>query len=123
MERKELALKPVSSSLIINESSRYGEKKVHLYEVDFMVGFILPVVLAVHTMFIFDAQLNGCTVAFLSMSGGHASMHVKQILLSGQHPLFWRAGIQEQKWQRSFGRDQPFIPPPGELCENQHKNE
>ncbi|WP_207368536.1 hypothetical protein [Heyndrickxia coagulans] len=61
---------------------------MHLYEVDFMVGFILPVVLAVHTMFIFDAQLNGCTVAFLSMSGVHVSMHVKRVFLSRQHPLF-----------------------------------
>ncbi|MDT9755120.1 hypothetical protein RP319_02820 [Heyndrickxia coagulans] len=77
MERKELAVKPFSSSLIINESSRYGEKKVHLYEVDFMAGFIMPVVLAVRTVSIYDADMNGWAVAFLSMPGVHASMHVK----------------------------------------------
>ncbi|KYC60311.1 hypothetical protein B4100_0659 [Heyndrickxia coagulans] len=88
-----------------------------------MAGFIMPVVLAVRTVSIYDADMNGWAVAFLSMPGVHASMHVKRVFLSGQHPLFWRAGIQEQKWQRSFGRDQPFIPPSGALCENQHKNE
>ncbi|WP_148256233.1 hypothetical protein [Heyndrickxia coagulans] len=48
----------------------------------------MPVVLAVRTVSIYDADMNGWAVAFLSMPGVHVSMHVKRVFLSRQHPLF-----------------------------------
>ncbi|MEC2222378.1 MULTISPECIES: hypothetical protein [Heyndrickxia] len=92
---------------------------MHLYEIDFMRGFIMLGVLAVHTMSIYDAQLNDWTVAFLSMSAVHASMHVMRIFFKRADSAFLedRAGIQ------SFGWDQPFISLPGSICESAHKRE
>ena len=63
-------------------------EKIYLYKIDFMAGFIMPVVLAVRTVSIYDADMNGWAVAFLSMPGVHVSMHVKRVFLSRQHPLF-----------------------------------
>ncbi|WP_018663060.1 acyltransferase [Heyndrickxia acidiproducens] len=54
-------------------------KKVHLYEIDFMRGFIMLGVLSVHTMSAYDSQLKDWTQAFLVMSAVHSSMHVMRM--------------------------------------------
>ncbi|AEO99873.1 hypothetical protein Bcoa_0654 [Heyndrickxia coagulans 36D1] len=76
-------------------------------------------VLAVHTMSIYDAQLNDWTVAFLSclpstlpcMRCGFFFKRADSALLED------RAGIQSFRW------DQPFISLPGSICESAHKRE
>ncbi|GER66802.1 acyltransferase [Weizmannia acidilactici] len=54
-------------------------KKIHLYEIDFMRGFIMLCVLSVHTMSIYDSRLEDWTVEFLAMSAVHSSMHVMRM--------------------------------------------
>ncbi|WP_040209245.1 acyltransferase [Neobacillus jeddahensis] len=54
-------------------------KKTHLYEIDFMRTFIMLGVLSVHTMTIFNHQMEEGTFPFLAMSAVHSSMHVTRM--------------------------------------------
>lgn len=54
-------------------------EKKHLYEIDLMRAIIMLGVLSVHTMSIFDEQLEDGTHSFIVMSAIHSSMHVTRM--------------------------------------------